>query len=301
MELFGKAAWAALIAGAALLPLVGCSHSPDGEYAAYDKLKESSRSLPEGSKTTETAATKPSKLTHGEASTPDANGAHAPVKITDTRVNQKTTSSKVAIANTTPLPKPPQVPGPEVKLPGPTASNTATSRVAAGSANPAATKPTSSGAPIKNAASPRKVQVLVASRNFRPEGSEGAWRVSYDDIDLLKVLNMDPVTPNAASLMPPWLKNLDGHRIRIRGFMYPTFQQSGIRAFALARDNQICCFGRNPKIYDVFDVLLRQGVTTDYIPNRPFDVVGVFHIRPDVQNGELYHLYDMDDATVVVK
>ena len=120
----------------------------------------------------------------------------------------------------------------------------------------------------------RKVQLLIPDRKFKTEGPEGAWRVSYDDIDLLKILNMDPVPPNADTMMPAWLKGLEGKRIRIRGFMYPPFQQTGIHAFGLARDNQICCFGRNPKIYDLFDVLLRDGVTTDYLPNRPFDVVG---------------------------
>jgi hypothetical protein len=148
---------------------------------------------------------------------------------------------------------------------------------------------------------PRKVQLLIPNKTFRPEGEVGALRVSYDDLDLLKVLNMDPVPPDAATYLPAWLKALDGRRIRIRGFMYPTFQQTGVHAFGLARDNQICCFGRNPKIYDVFDVVLHEGTATNYIPNRPFDVVGVFHIRPDAEDGKLFRLYEMDDAVVVTK
>jgi hypothetical protein len=58
---------------------------------------------------------------------------------------------------------------------------------------------------------------------------------------------------------------------------------------------------RNPKIYDIFSVALRPGVTTDYIQNRPFDVVGVFHIRPEEVEGELFNLYEMDDAHVIDK
>jgi hypothetical protein len=164
---------------------------------------------------------------------------------------------------------------------------------------PAAIKPATNGLRTVAASEPRKVQVLVPNKTFRAEGE--ALRVSYDDIDLLKVLNMDPVPPDAATYMPAWLKALDGRRIRIRGFMYPTFQQTGVHAFGLARDNQICCFGRNPKIYDVFDVVLHEGATTNYIPNRPFDVVGVFHIRPEGEDGKLYRLYEMDDASVVTK
>ena len=155
--------------------------------------------------------------------------------------------------------------------------------------------------PKNKQASARKVEVFIKSKEFRTEGHEGAIRVSYDDIDLLKVLNMEPVTPNAPQLMPKWLKELDGKRIRIRGFMFPTYSETGLRGFALARDNQICCFVRKPKIYDVFEVAMRKGKTTDYIPNRPFDLVGVFHIRPEVEDGELFQLYLIDDAITIEK
>ena len=148
-------------------------------------------------------------------------------------------------------------------------------------------------------AAPRKVELLVKKRDFKVEGPDNAIRVSYDDIDLLKVLNMEPVTPDAPNLMPDWLKALDGRRIRIRGFMYPNELESGIEHFILARDNQICCFGRNPKIYDVFWIHVREGKTTDYILGRPFDVVGVFHIQPIVEEDKLYQLYVMDDAVVI--
>lgn len=143
---------------------------------------------------------------------------------------------------------------------------------------------------------PREIKLLIPNKTFRVEGPEKALRVSFDDIDLLKVLNMDPVTENAPELMPKWLKDLDGKRIRIRGFMFPPFEETNIRGFTLARDNQICCFGRNPLVYDLVDVYMRKGETTDYIQNRPFDVVGVFHIGDSIIPGELY---SVDDAIVV--
>ncbi len=146
----------------------------------------------------------------------------------------------------------------------------------------------------------RTPKILVEAHEFHVEGPQQAIRVSYDDIDLLRVLNMEPVTMDAPQMMPGWLKDLDGRRIRIRGFMYPPELESGNRAFRLARDNQICCFQRFPRVYDVFDVFLRKGETTDYIVNRPFDVVGTFYIRPDVlSNGEVYQLYEMEDAVVI--
>lgn len=148
---------------------------------------------------------------------------------------------------------------------------------------------------------PREVKILIKNHTFDKTSPGDALRVSYDDIDLLKVMNMEPVTPNAPELMPQWLKDLDGKRIRIRGFMYPPFQQTGNEFFQLARDNQICCFGKNPKIYDLFPVVMRDGVTADYILNRPFDVVGVFHIKAETLDDELHRIYLIDDAIVIDK
>lgn len=144
---------------------------------------------------------------------------------------------------------------------------------------------------------PLEIKLLVPERVFKVEGAEKSLRVSFDDLDLLKVLNMEPVVANAPELMPDWLTELKGKRIRLRGFMYPPYQDADIEAFILARDNQICCFGRDPKVYDLVRILMKDGVTTEYIENRPFDVVGVFHIGDDASiPGKLYTL---DDAVVI--
>ena len=147
----------------------------------------------------------------------------------------------------------------------------------------------------------REVKILIPDKTFKPEGDNKALRVSYDDIDLLKVINMEPVTVDAQEKMPQWLKDLDGERIRIRGFMYPHYLAEGIEIFALARDNQICCFQKEPRMYDVFNVKLQKGKTTEYIEGRPFDVEGVFHISVEEDEGEMLQLYYLDDAIVVKK
>ena len=130
----------------------------------------------------------------------------------------------------------------------------------------------------------RRVQVLVPTRTFRNEGE--SLRVSYDDIDLLKVLNMDPVLPDPQNYMPAWLKSLDGRPHSHPGLHVSDVSANG-RACVRARPRQSDLLLRaNPKIYDVFDVVLKEGATTNCIPNRPFDVVGVFHIRPEAEDGE---------------
>ena len=145
----------------------------------------------------------------------------------------------------------------------------------------------------------RQIQLLVPQKRFRRERPSEAVRVSYDDIDLLKVLNMEPVPADAVGHFPEWLKSLDGKLVRIRGFMYPTFVATGLTEFALARDNGICCFVRQPKIYDIMNVQLAEGETTDYIANRPFDVEGIFRIDPDADQPQLSRLYRIEQAKVL--
>jgi hypothetical protein len=145
----------------------------------------------------------------------------------------------------------------------------------------------------------RQIQLLVPQKRFRRERPSEAVRVSYDDIDLLKVLNMEPVPANAVQHFPEWLKSLDGKLVRIRGFMYPTYVATGLTEFALARDNGICCFVRQPKIYDIMTVQLAEGETTDYIANRPFDVEGIFRIDPDADQPQLSRLYRIEQAKVL--
>ena len=142
------------------------------------------------------------------------------------------------------------------------------------------------------------IRLLVPEQTFRLEGRPRALRVSYDDLDLLRVLNMDPVPADAVSHFPAWLRDLDGKTVRLRGFMYPSYEEP-LTAFVLARDNQICCFGRDPKPYDLVTVKLRDGVTTPYIQNRPFDVVGTFSIAPYYDDGVWFQLYRITDAVIV--
>lgn len=143
-----------------------------------------------------------------------------------------------------------------------------------------------------------EIKLLIPEKRFRKEDNGAVARVSYDDIDLLKILNMQPVPADADTYFPEWLSSLDGKRIRIRGFMIPPYQSEGLKRFALARDNGICCFVRTPKIYDVIDVRMAENQTTDYIANKPFDVEGIFRIQPFADDGDLYKLYKIEDAIV---
>lgn len=181
----------------------------------------------------------------------------------------------------------------------PSTTTTKVPDIVPASASEATTVEPASTEPTNGSASPTNAAPADEARTFKVEGPENSIRVSFDDVDLLKVMNLDPVPADAPERLPKWLKELDGKRIRVRGFMFPPFQDTDIRGFVLARDNQICCFGRTPKEYDLVEIFLRKGVSTHYIQNRPFDVVGVFRIKSEIE--KYTAMYEMEDAIVIEK
>ncbi|MEW4488080.1 hypothetical protein AB1L42_08360 [Thalassoglobus sp. JC818] len=146
---------------------------------------------------------------------------------------------------------------------------------------------------------PREIKLLIPNKEFVRDEKTGALRITFDDIDLLKVLNMEPVPVDADKHLPNWLTELDGQRIVLRGWMFPTVKSEGIQRFLFVRDNGICCFGRMAKLYDKLGVTLKEGETTRYIEGRPFDVVGTFVLDPWILDDELDLLYHIEDAKVL--
>lgn len=162
---------------------------------------------------------------------------------------------------------------------------------------------TTTAEPAQKPAAETEAALPPRERTFAVEGPDGAIRVGFDDLDLLKILRMDPVTPDCVEKMPGWLQKLDGKKVRIRGFMKPGLLLDGIPQFMFVRDTGLCCFGPKGKIYDMIAVTLKGGTTTDYIELRPFDVVGTFRIKIEQldDDGTIFGLYYIDDGVIIQK
>lgn len=142
------------------------------------------------------------------------------------------------------------------------------------------------------------VEPLVPEPEFRRERG-GALRVTFDDLDLNRVIGIDRPTVDTPADLPPWFGDLEGRRIRVRGFMKPFEFSTGLIGFTFVRDNGVCCFGPMAKLYDKIQVRLREGTSTDFIDNKPFDVEGVFRIEPTGFRDELLYFYHLDDAIIL--
>jgi hypothetical protein len=125
---------------------------------------------------------------------------------------------------------------------------------------------------------------------YATEVPDGYLRIGYSQ------LQPDPNLP-----IPPAAKDLDGQKVFIKGYVYPTISQHGIREFLLVRDSGSCCFGGNPKITDRIQVRLAEGRSMSYTGYMR-RLTGVFRISPaahvygtqNVPGGVLYQLEEAE-------
>jgi hypothetical protein len=123
-----------------------------------------------------------------------------------------------------------------------------------------------------------------------PRRPSGAPReITFDDIKL----EMEKGAPFTRDLLPARVTSLTGTAIRIRGYILPSFQQTGLTQFVLVRDNQECCFGPGAALHDCVVVRMRPGKTADF-SIRPVAVAGTFKIdelrAPDGSHLAIYAL-----------
>ena len=145
-----------------------------------------------------------------------------------------------------------------------------------GCGGPTATSTAAPAGAARPAASPRS-----APASFR--------EVTFDDIKL----DMEKGAPFTRDLLPKRVTALEGTRIRVRGYILPSFQQSGLTQFVLVRDNMECCFGPGAALHDCIVVRMLPGRTADFSV-RPVAVAGTFRlaelIGPDGKHLAIYAL-----------
>jgi hypothetical protein len=117
--------------------------------------------------------------------------------------------------------------------------------------------------------------------------------LTFDDLKF----EMTKGDPFERSLLTKKINGYHGTKIRIRGYMLPSFQQKGITQFVLVRDNMECCFGPGAALYDCIVVELK-GTSASFTV-KPIAVEGVFKVDefkdPDGNTLAIYHL----DGTAV--
>lgn len=125
-------------------------------------------------------------------------------------------------------------------------------------------------------------------------GQGGIREITFDDIKL----EMQKGEPFSRERLTTRVNDLDRGRVRIRGYILPSFQQSGLTQFVLVRDNQECCFGPGAALHDCVVVRMQPGRTAEF-SIRPVAVEGTFRIE-ELRGPDGGHLaiYALDGETV---
>ena len=113
--------------------------------------------------------------------------------------------------------------------------------------------------------------------------------ISFDDLKL----DLKKGDPFSRDLLPSRVTALETTRIRIRGYILPSFQQTGLTQFVLVRDNMECCFGPGALLHDCVVVRMKPGKTASF-SIRPVAVTGTFRVEelrgPDGRHLAIYAL-----------
>jgi hypothetical protein len=127
-----------------------------------------------------------------------------------------------------------------------------------------------------------------------PKFAQPTKDVTFDDIKF----EIEKDGKFERSMLTPKIEALAGQPIRIRGYILPTFQQSGIRNFVLVRDNMECCFGPGAALYDCIVVEMAPGTSVEFT-TRPVTVEGTFGLREMLDfDGVVRAIYHLDAVSV---
>ncbi len=122
-----------------------------------------------------------------------------------------------------------------------------------------------------------------------PARAANPRETTFDDLKL----ELEKDAAFTRDVLTDTVQALDGTRIRIRGYILPSFQQAGLTQFVLVRDNQECCFGPGAALHDCVVVRMVPGRTADF-SIRPVAVAGTFRLDelkgPDGRHLAIYAL-----------
>jgi hypothetical protein len=145
------------------------------------------------------------------------------------------------------------------------------------------------------------LMLLGTGQHVNGQTSEGTattapkkFDLSFDDL----TFEMEKGGEFERTMLTEKINSYHGNTIKIRGFIRPSFSQSGLTKFIFVRDNKECCFGPGAAIFDCILVRLKKGLDTDYTV-RPVTIEGTFALKTyNGPDGKVWSIYRMTDTVV---
>ena len=151
-----------------------------------------------------------------------------------------------------------------------------------------------SGGAIKQTASSSRTAAETSESAAGKPDTTKTFELTFDDL----TFEMEKTEKFKRSMLTERINSYDGGRVRLRGFIRPSFSQSGLTKFVFVRDNKECCFGPGAALYDCVLVRLAKGKKTEYTV-RPVTIEGEFYLKEyEGPDGKVWSIYRMKDAFV---
>lgn len=100
--------------------------------------------------------------------------------------------------------------------------------------------------------------------------------------------------------LPAEIKQLDGQRVAMLGFLWAIYDYDDIHKFGLVGSHWSCCYGIPPGLSDVVIVNLAEGHEGLSQTFNPVRVQGTLRIGEKKEGGFTVAIYEMVDAKAVV-
>lgn len=95
---------------------------------------------------------------------------------------------------------------------------------------------------------------------------------------------------------PPEIRELDGQRVVMLGFLMAPYAFEDIREFDLVMSHWSCCYGVPPGLSGSVHVVLSPGARGLSLTYQPIRVEGTFRLREMSEAGIVFSMYGIDDA-----
>ena len=171
-------------------------------------------------------------------------------------------------------------------------------------ANPTPTNP--SPTPLVSSPPAEKAQTVVDVEPKQPGVASPADQSVDQSVDKNRIVSktfddikfdIEPDAPFERSMLTDPIEQLVGQRIRIRGWILPTFRTKGLKEFVLVRDNQECCFGPGAALFDCILVTMQPGRTAEF-STKSVAVEGEFNVEEFRAGRQLLAIYRLDGEQV---
>ena len=128
---------------------------------------------------------------------------------------------------------------------------------------------------------------------YRTEVLEGYERISF----ARDISDKGFVTYQGNQVVHPDLVAMEGKKIFLKGFMYPTGQMYDLKSFLLVKDSDQCCFGGEPKLWDMLGVYMKGAELANFYSGR-VSVAGTFRLNREYKGGKLEAMFQLDGVQV---